>query len=135
MYKILEILENYFPLAAQLFRFGIVGLTAAAIHISIVIALVQHAQLVPLVANAFAFCISFQMSYWGHRLWTFNDTDTLHRTALPKLLIVQILNFIANESLFYVFLSLNIPYPVALVFVLTILPIFTFVSSKLWVFR
>lgn len=135
MNKIFNTFESYFPLATQIFRFGMVGLIAASVHISIVVTLVQHAQLLPLVANIFAFCISFQMSYWGHRLWTFNDTEVLHRAALPKLLFIQLLNFAANESLFYVFLSLDIPYPIALIFVLTILPIFTFISSKLWVFR
>lgn len=119
----------------QLFRFGVVGIVAAAIHFYIVISLVQTWSLEPLIANVFAFGIAFQISYWGHRLWTFSNTTTLHREAFPKLMLIQIINFAANESLFYVFLTLNLPYPIALLIVLTILPIVTFVSSKLWVFR
>lgn len=119
----------------QLLRFGIVGVLAAALHMSIVIWLVQQWSLLPLIANVFAFGASFQVSYWGHRWWTFAGTSALHREALPKLILVQVINFAANESLFYIFLSLHLPYPVALLIVLTVLPFFTFFSSKLWVFR
>lgn len=118
----------------QLFRFGLVGLTAAIIHFIIVVFIVQTWFVAPLIANIFAFGISFQISYWGHRKWTFSS-NTPHREAFPKLVLVQILNFSANESLFYIFLMLHLPYPFALAIVLTILPFFTFVSSKLWVFR
>lgn len=125
----------YFPLILQIFRFGVVGLTAATFHFSIVVVLVQAGSINPLEANIFGFLAGFQVSYWGHRLWTFSSAVVSHKEALPKLLFIQILNFSANETLFYIFLSLNLPYPIALLIVLTILPIFTFLSSKLWVFR
>lgn len=126
---------RYFPLLLQIMRFGVVGTTAATIHFLIVVSLVQFGSLAPLVANVFAFLISFQASYWGHRLWTFNQSATMHREAFPKLLFIQIINFSANESLFYVFLAYHYPYPIALLMVLTILPCFTFISSKRWIFR
>ena len=135
MNKISRLFYNFLPLFLQLFRFGMVGLTAASIPFATVVLLVESFLLEPLIANIFGFMVSFQLSYWGHRLWTFQDTAALHRTTFPKLLLVQTLNFSANEMLFYVFLSLHLPYPLALLIVLTILPIFTFVSSKLWVFR
>jgi putative flippase GtrA len=128
-------LNDYFPLFFQLFRFGVVGLTAACIHFSTVVLLVQYFLIAPLIANIFGFIISFQVSYWGHRTWTFNAVDILHRVAFVRLAVVQLLNFIANEILFFLFLSLQLPYPIALIIVLTVLPIFTFISSKLWVFR
>lgn len=127
--------QNYLPLFLQLCRFGVVGLAAAAFHFSIVVGLVQTFAFAPLVANVFAFFISFQMSYWGHRRITFSGTAVLHREAYPKLVLVQVLTFCANESLFYFFLSLHLPYPIALLIVLATLPIFTFVCSKWWVFR
>jgi putative flippase GtrA len=135
MNKLSQLFYQFLPLISQLFRFGMVGITAASIHFITVMLLVQNFFLAPLVANIFGFLISFQVSYWGHRLWTFQETSVLHRTTFPKLLLVQVVNFSANETLFYIFLSLHLPYPLALLVVLTILPIFTFVSSKLWVFR
>lgn len=135
MNNIQALVRKYYPLITQLFRFGIVGLTAAAINFSTVIYLVQIWQLTPLVANVFGFLVAFQMSYWGHRLWTFNGTTALHRVALPKLIFISALNFGINESLFYILLSMNLPYPIALLIVQTVLPVFTFLSNKLWVFR
>ena len=122
-------------LIAQLFRFGLVGVTAAAIHFSIVVSLVQTFAYAPLVANVFAFLVSFQVGYFGHRRFTFNGTTALHSVAFPKLLTLQIFNFVANESLFYFLLSLHLPYQLALLIVLATLPLFTFVVSKFWVFN
>lgn len=122
-------------LAGQLFRFGIVGSLAAAVHFSIVISLVEIAELQPLVANIFAFMISFQVSYFGHRRFTFAAL-TEHRVALPRLLLVSSSAFAANEGLYYLFLTLfHLPYALALFLVLAILPLLTFTISKVWVFR
>lgn len=123
--------DNMFQIA----RFLIVGGTAAAVHFSVVIMLVHFFDYAPLIANVGGFMVSFQVSYWGHRVWTFADTVTLHREAYPKLVTVQLVNFALNEILFYFFLSLHLPYQLALLIVLAILPVFTFVSSKFWVFQ
>lgn len=127
-------MNKFSPMLTQICRFGIVGLTAAAIHFTTVVTVVQLTGLKPLIANIAGFLVSFQMSYWGHRQWTFNGTAALHRVAFPRLLCIQLINFAANESLFYLFLSLHLPYPVALLIVLAVLPVFTFVTSKWWVF-
>lgn len=128
------VLKN--KLFLQLMRFGIVGVTAAVVHFSSVIFFVQIALLKPLVANIVAFPIAFQVSYWGHRQWTFNGTTALHSLAIPRLLLTSITGLIVNESLFYVFLVIcNLPYPLALFIVLSTLPILTFIVNKFWVFR
>lgn len=119
----------------QLTRFGAVGVTAATIHFCLVVLLVQHASLHPLMANVAAFLVSFQVSYWGHRRFTFPQTITLHREAYSKLILLQLANLAANEGLFYFFLSLHLPYQLALIIVLTILPVMTFTISKFWVFQ
>lgn len=127
-------MNKYIPLLLQIARFGVVGLTAAAIHFFTVVGIVQWFAVKPLLANVVGFIVSFQMSYWGHRKWTFGDTVTLHRVAFSRLLVVQMVNFTANESLFFLFLTLHLPYQVALLIVLTVLPVFTFLGSKFWVF-
>lgn len=135
MNKMVAKWNAHFSLFYQIFRFGVVGLSAASVHFSVVILLVQFDVFVPLIANIFGWMISVQVSYWGHRLWTFQDTAVLHREAFPKLIVVQLINFSANEFLFYIFLTLSLPYPIALLIVLTIFPIFTFLSNKFWVYR
>lgn len=135
MNKLLQLYRQYFPLLAQIFRFGVVGLTAAAVHFSVVVLFVQQIKMTPLHANVIGFIVASQVSYWGHRIWTFAAFDTLHSVAYPRTLLIQVLNFAANQTLFYIFLLVRLPYPIALLIVLTILPIFTFLSNKFWVFR
>lgn len=121
-------------LVKQLTRFGIVGLIAATIHFTTVVTIVTYTGMHPLLANIVAFVVSFQLSYWGHRTWTFRESIAAHREAFPKLLLVQAFNLIGSELLFFILLQMNLPYKVALVLVLMILPVFTFLASKLWVF-
>lgn len=129
-------LLNYFPLLRQLARFGVVGGTAATVHFSVVIILVEAGLLTPMYANVIAFLTGFQVSYWGHRSWTFSGTTASHRVAIPKLFMVGSLGLAINESLFYFFLTMaQLPYPVALLAVLCVTPAVTFTLSKLWVFR
>lgn len=131
-----KLIQKYTPLFFQLTRFGIVGVTAAAVHFSVVIALVQFALIKqPLYANAVGFFFAFQISYSGHRFWTFRDTRVAHRAALPKLLLVSLSGFLVNETLFYCLMTLlGLPYQLALLVVLTVMPAITFTLSKLWVF-
>ena len=126
--------DYFFKLAGQLCRFGLVGLSAAAIHFSVVVWLVSMQKVPPLLANIAGFLLAFQLSYWGHRQWTFR-VNVAHKPAAMKLLLVQLFNFSLNESLFALFLALQIPYQWALLLVLGILPAFTFILSKQWVFR
>src|SRR3990167_1975810 len=119
----------------QLFRFIVIGTIVVAIHFSIVVTLVQQAHFKPLVANACAFSVSFQISYWGNRLWTFSETDAMHRVAYTKLLLVQLANFVMSEFYFYLLLSTHLHYQIALLIVMGTMPIFTFTCNKLLVFR
>jgi putative flippase GtrA len=87
-------------LLKQIIRFGIVGTSAALVNFSIVVLLVESGTLQPLYANMVAFVFAFQVSYFGHRFWTFHETITDHRVAMPKLLLISGTNFFANEGLF-----------------------------------
>ena len=120
----------------QIIRFGIVGSTAAMINMSIVIALVESHLLPPLLANIIAFGCAFQVSYFGHRYFTFHRNINSHQRAAPRLLLVSTSNFIANEGLFYIFLNIvKLPYILALFVTLASLPIVSFTFNKLWVFH
>lgn len=129
-------MNKYFSLflIKQIFRFGVVGLIAAAVHFGIVIMLVQNFRYTPLIANLFGFMGGVFFSYSGHRFWTFSHTAAAHVSAFLKLVLLQGIMLIANEILFYVFMLLGLPYPIALLFVLSILPFFTFVCSKRLIF-
>ena len=119
----------------QIARFLTVGVTAAFVHFSVVVYLVNFHQYLPLIANVAGFVVSFQVSYWGHRAWTFSNTEVMHREAYPKLVLLQIFNFGMNELLYFILLSLHLPYQLALLIVLSILPAFTYLTSKYYIFQ
>ena len=122
------------PTFRQLVRFGCVGVAAAATNFAVVILLVTHAKLHPLIANIFAFFIAFQVSFYGHRLWTFASVAK-HLTSLAKYLMVAIASFGLNEGFYALFLQgFKIHYITALFLVLVIVPPITFLLSKFWAF-
>lgn len=121
-------------LSSKFLRFAIVGTGGAIVHVTTVMLLVNYLQMHPLSANVAGFLLGFQVSYFGHRYWTFSDSNVRHQTAFPRLLALQIFNFGANETMFYILLSLHLPYLIALLIVLCILPVMTFTVSRLWIF-
>jgi putative flippase GtrA len=52
-------------------RFGLVGITATAVHMLAVSVLLSETQLPTLLANACAFLVAFCVSFAGNYVWTF----------------------------------------------------------------
>lgn len=118
----------------QLARFGVVGVSAMAVH-WLVVRLLVPAGLAPLLANVLGFAISFNVSYFGHRSWTF-DTDADHRSTFWRFLSVALTSFALNESMYFLLLRFTaLNYQVALGIVLLAVAALTFVLSKTWAFR
>lgn len=119
----------------QLARFGVVGVAALFIHWLTVISIVPLG-ISPLIANVIAFVVSFQVSYWGHRRWTFDASHVPHRTALPRFLLIASFGFALNELLYFVLLKYTmIGYRLSLLIVLSIVPVTTYLLSKRWGFQ
>ena len=115
--------------------FIIVGTSAALVHFCIVLWLVQHQDWQPLLANILAFLIAFQVSYFGHRIWTFSDTDLTHKQSLPRFFLIASGSFLLNEVMYYFLLNYTpMPYWLSLGIVLILVAAVTFVSSRLWAF-
>lgn len=124
----------------RVLRFGIVGLSAAAVHYWTVIGLVELAHISPLRANVGGFAVAFWVSYFGHRHWTFSDAVATHaadtNSSFPRFLLVAVLGFCMNQLLFYLLLHyLAWPYYLALALVVLTVAVMTYVLSRLWAFR
>ncbi len=118
----------------QLFWFGVVGVSAMAVHFAAVAGLLVPLGQSPLVANVGGFLIAFQVSYWGHRRLTF-QADVAHRQAMPRFFAIACLSFAVNEAMYFVLLRYTpLDYRVALLIVLVLVAALTFVLSKLWAF-
>lgn len=124
------------PFLLQLMRFGMTGSLAAIVHFSVVVMLVEFFKLDPLYANVFGFLCAFMVSFLGHRYWTFAKTSRRNHSSLPLFFLFAACNFVLNQGLFYVLLrKYNLAYPIALLIVLVVIAIWTFLISKLWIFR
>lgn len=123
-------------LTGQIFKFVCIGTLAAFVNFIVDILLVELTPLSPLIANFFGFIIAFQVSFFGHRFWTFYE----HKIKAPhmawiKFLIVAITSLFLNQTLYYFYLTLIDNYIIALFFALITVPPITFFISKIWAFK
>lgn len=116
----------------QLARFGVVGVAAMCVH-WLVVRMLVPAGIAPLLANVIGFGVAFNVSYFGHRNWTFASVSA-HGTTFWRFLAVALTSFALNEALYAVLLQF-MDYSLALAIVLVAVSVLTFVLSKLWAFR
>mgnify|MGYP001387716153 CR=1 FL=1 len=114
-------------------RFGCVGGLAMLVHF-LVVALLVPFGVAPLIANIAAFIVAFQISFLGHRQWTFAAKKTAGQ--YPKMFVVSLTGFAVNEML-YAFLlkSTQLDYRTALLIVLLAVASGTYLGSRFWVFK
>jgi len=127
-------------LAKQGLRFGIIGICSAVTHISIYLVLGRPDALNPLIANLIGFIFAFVVSFTGHRYWTFNTQTTnsgIHWFQyMPRFITTTLLGLGLNTLIVYLIVfKLGMAYGYAVPFMLTIVPVVTFILNKLWVFR
>lgn len=120
----------------ELFWFGLIGVSAMLAHFLLVSVLLVPLGMRPLVANVVAYLLAFQVSYWGHRVKTFEAGHLPHSQTLPRFFTVATLSFLLNEALYFLLLHFTtLDYRIALLIVLFTVAVVTFVLSRLWVFH
>ncbi len=123
-------------LIQQLTRFGIIGFGVLGVHLLLVMYLVKQWGIHPLNANILSFCVSIQLSYWGHYKWTFKADHISHKSASARFLMITCGTFTLNEVLYAMVLQMtNLSYDVALFIVALFIAASRFVLTKFWVFR
>lgn len=124
---------NYY----QFLKFCLVGGAAALTHYVVLIMLLQHTHIPLAYGNLIAFIVAFWVSYFGHRIITFNAKHILHQQALPRFMLVACFGFIFNEvfllTLHHLFKSIDLSILIILTIVIT--AVFTFVLSKFFAFK
>jgi putative flippase GtrA len=127
-------------LALQYARFGAVGLAATATHAVMFTGLIEFAGLAPLVANFAAFGTAVLVSFFGHFHWTFRSQTGAHgwqqqRAAFMRFAQVALAGLALNSlAVLLVVNLLALPYPYALILMVTVVPLVVFAMSKFWVF-
>lgn len=100
----------------------------------LVVRLLVPAGFAPLLANVIGFGTAFNVSYFGHRNWTF-ASDAAHSTTFWRFFLVALSSFALNEAMYFVLLRWGMDYQIALAIVLVTVAVLTFVLSKTWAFR
>jgi len=122
---------------AQLAKFGVVGLLASAVHAGVYMGTVKPLLLTPLPANFAGFGCAFLVSFLGHRHWTFaaQAAGAATSRSLPRFLVTSLLGLASNTFITWLLVErLHLPSESALIGILFITPMLTFVCSKYWVF-
>jgi putative flippase GtrA len=126
-------IPNTFPLV-QILRFGMVGGFVTLLHVAVAVSVNGLFGVDPLWANFIAFLAACGVSYALNWLWTF-DAGSTHGAALPKFLVVSVSGFVLNQAIvFTVVMLAGRPMWVAMLPVMIVIPVFSFIMSKTWVF-
>lgn len=118
----------------SLLWFGAVGVTAAAVHFSVVLLLVSQLRVPALTANVAGFVVAFCVSFIGHQRLTFAARAASARQSLPRFAAVALLGFVSNELLYALLLALGMEYRLALGLVLVAVAGMTWLLSRHWAF-
>lgn len=123
-------------LSQRLVFFTGIGGFAALVHILVVMNLVTYVNLHPLIANVFAFLIAFNVSYLGHKYLTFANIGEQKQLSLPHFFLVASSAGLINEGLYYLLLSYTqINYLIALILVLGLVAVYSYILSHFWACR
>lgn len=123
-------------LPQRLIYFTGIGASAAIVHLFIVFNLVNFLNLQPLVTNVIAFLIAFNISYLGHKYFTFSQLQDEKQLSFPHFFLVASSAGLLNETLYFILLRYTtLNYMVALIFVLGIVAVYNYILSRFWACR
>ncbi|OGH51478.1 MAG: hypothetical protein A3G13_01880 [Candidatus Levybacteria bacterium RIFCSPLOWO2_12_FULL_37_7] len=117
----------------QLFRFGIVGITATSFYFLFSVLSVSFFGFDPRIINPTAVTLSAMLSYLGHHYITFRHKGR-HRESLPKFIIQLIMAYVITQLILHVILTLQLSYIVALIINTVTMPMGSFMFMKFYVF-
>lgn len=125
------------PLLLQYLRFGAVGLAATAVHVAVYAGLIELLAAAPLAANALGFAAGVNVSFVGHRGWTFrNRRGPSARRSLARFWAVALIGFALNSGFVGLITGpFGLAYGWAIPAIAGVTPLATFALSKLWAFR
>jgi putative flippase GtrA len=118
----------------QFLRFGVIGVAATLTHIAAALVMIERLGIDIMAANAFAFCIAFPVSYFGNHAWTFRANGG-HGMHVPRFLATSLGGLALNQAIVFVATRhFGLHYLTAILIVVALVPLLTFVASKLWAF-
>lgn len=123
------------PLIGLLFRYGIVGVVASVVHYLIAYFFFSTFQINYLLAHFFGFVFGLFTAYFGHYFYSFKDSKS-HSERFPKFLVLSLAALILHQGGAYSLVNFaHLDYKTrVLPLLVVIVPVFTFLLNKFWVF-
>lgn len=120
--------------APVIVRFGFVGILSTSIHIFFAFVFISYLE-DPHTSNALAFSIAFFISFIGHYFITFRTKVNIIRSS-SRFFAIGLISFILNNG-FLAALLATLPWPTMILVMLSVvtIPIFTFLTARLWAFK
>ncbi len=134
---ILDKAKEFLTLEAlwELARFGIVGVAATLIHLSIALYLDSTTSINIFVINTLAFLCAFGMSFFGHYFWTFKSNAPKLK-ALIKFFSVALSGLMASSVMILMLIWAGLESDMLkLTISILIIPAVTYVVGKFWAFK
>lgn len=120
--------------ALFVWRFALVGISATIVHMLVVWMLIEVGSRAPLLANLAAFLTAFVVSFTGHYFWTFRVPGHFGRAA-QRFFLIAGSAFAINTSLLAMLLKVSwLSNSSAAMLAAIVVPVITFVASRLWGF-
>lgn len=115
-------------------RFAVSGGLATGTHALVFVTLIEWLAVRPLFAAGVAFVLALFVSYGMNYHWTFSVSGP-HRIMLPRFFLVAVSGLLLNLGITYAVVDVaGYWYGYALLLVVLLVPLMTFVLSRLWVF-
>ncbi|MBS0350400.1 MAG: GtrA family protein [Proteobacteria bacterium] len=135
MHNLIFLFNKYKKQVKELFRFGIVGITATLVNTLTFLALVKLFHVYPLLANFIGFVFASFVSYFGNFLWTFQNKK--HSTKkIAKFLLVSFMGLGMNSLIVWFFMHyLHLSAYVTILPMITLTPTIIFLLNKFWIFK
>ena len=122
------------PVLQQAARFGVIGLAATALHVILVLALVEGPGLPVLLANGIAFSAALALSYAGNHGWTFRARGR-HGRHFPRFVAIALIGLALNQAIMAAAVSgLDLDYRLGLAAVVVVVPVLSFLANRAWAF-
>ena len=113
---------------AQILRYGIAGGAAVAVHLAVLVGLVELFGLPKTISSLIGFCSAIPLNYWLQHSYVFSCTQD-HGRFFTRYLIATLATATANTALFGALVALDVmPY----VMVQILVTVFIFVVNFFW---
>ncbi|WP_197713704.1 GtrA family protein [Hydrogenophilus thermoluteolus] len=136
MTRTVSMMHSLPPNLKRITHFAFASLFGTAAHYAVLITLVEWAHRTPTEGTAVGFVVGALVNYLLARRWAFPETQSRHREALIKFLLVAASGWGLNTGLIFLATAVaHFPYLAAQVAVTATLFFWHYAANRLWTFR